>query len=118
VDDDAAVRRAFRRLLEASGFGVATFASGEEFLQQVGVSELPACLVLDIHLGGMTGFEVHAALGRARIHVPVVFITAHDDAANAARFRESTAVACLLKPVDESTLIDAVRHAIGLSAPA
>ncbi len=111
VDDDAPVRTAFKRLLQASGWTAATFGSGEEFLAELCQDRPPACVVLDIHLGGMTGFEVHAALGRANVRIPVIFVTAYDDSTTRANLREVGEAACLFKPVDEATLIDAVTRA-------
>src|SRR5262249_11299194 len=57
VDDDASLLRALRRLLQAVGFTVETFESGEEFVQSL--RPRPNCLVLDIHLGTLTGFDLH-----------------------------------------------------------
>jgi CheY-like chemotaxis protein len=78
VEDDASFRRALERLPRASGFEVQTFASAEEFLGSA-LPESHACLILDIRLPGMSGFELSdhlAASGRPR---PAIFITAQDE---------------------------------------
>jgi FixJ family two-component response regulator len=110
VDDDESVLRAVGRLLRASGFAVEVFVSAEEFLEaEHGVR--PHCLVLDVRLRGMTGFELHAELRRAGKSPPVVFITAHDDPAARECARRAGAVQYLRKPFEESALIDALYRA-------
>ena len=112
VDDDPSVRRALERLVEAAGYAVATFASAEEFLDST-ASGATACLILDIHLNGMSGIELHELLvsplvspGRA---IPVIFITAHDDAPTRERIDRSGAAGFLAKPFDRQALIGAIR---------
>ena len=61
VDDDASVRRALTRLLQSAGIRVLTYASATEFLD-TGISSAPGCLILDIHLGGMSGLELLSQL--------------------------------------------------------
>ncbi|MCI0546503.1 MAG: response regulator [Candidatus Rokubacteria bacterium] len=112
------MRRALGRLLKVSGFGVVTFGSGEEFLAQLGREPPPACVVLDIQMAGMTGFDVCAALNQRQSRIPVILITAHNDSDTWANLRAATAVAWLFKPVDEGALIDAVTRAAGLSRDA
>jgi FixJ family two-component response regulator len=112
VDDDESLLRALRRLLGASGFDVATFASAEEFLGS-GQRERAACLVLDIHLGGLDGFELHERLVAAGERVPVVMITARDDGASRERARRAGVMGYLRKPFDEASLIEAINRALG-----
>ncbi len=111
VDDDLSVRRALRRLIASAGFSVETFASGREFLESdpFGRSD---CLVLDIHLGGLSGFDVQERLAAAGVRVPIIFITAHDDEATRQRAESTGAVAYLTKPFDERALLDAIEGAI------
>jgi FixJ family two-component response regulator len=112
VDDDASLLRALRRLLVAGGFTVRVFSSAEEFLgSEHGRSA--DCLVLDVHLGGLSGFELYERLIAAGTRIPVVFITAHDDAITRARARQSGAVAYLPKPFDDASLIGAIHLALG-----
>lgn len=79
VDDEPSVRRALARLLKGAGFRVETFASGEEFLEAPAAAPSKLdCLVLDVHLRGMTGFDVQAELKRRKNRIPILFITAVD----------------------------------------
>jgi len=110
VDDDASLLRALRRLLQAVGFTVETFGSGEEFLRSV--RPPPSCLVLDIHLGTLTGFDLHEWLLASGASVPTVFITGHDDDATRERARKAGAVAYLCKPFDDQSLISAIERAL------
>jgi len=116
IDDDMSVLRALRRLIGAGGFDVETFASAEDFL------EFPrrgraACLVLDIHLGGLSGFELHERLLASGSRVPVLFITALDDAATRERARQAGAVEYLRKPFDDDILLGAIRRAVRRGEP-
>jgi FixJ family two-component response regulator len=113
VDDDASVRRAVQRLLRAAGFAVETFATAHEFLD-AGQWAQTACLVLDIHLPGMSGFELQEHLALIGAPIPIVFITAHDDATVRERASRAGAVGYLRKPFDQGTLIAAIARAIGL----
>jgi FixJ family two-component response regulator len=112
VDDDTAMLRALRLLIANSGFSVETFASAEQFLESR-PSRTVDCLVVDIHLGGVSGLDLHEGLVRAGSPIPVVFITAYDDGATRERARRSGAVEYLTKPFDEGALIDAIHRAIG-----
>ena len=112
IDDDLSVRRALRRLVSKAGFSVETFASGREFLDSdpVGRSQ---CIVLDIHLGGLSGFDVQERLKAMGVEAPVIFITAHDDEATQARAGRSGAAGYLRKPFEERALLEAIERAIG-----
>jgi FixJ family two-component response regulator len=116
VDDDAAVRKAIDRLLRGAGFDVAVFASAEEFLDR-GQDCRPACLVLDISLGGMSGLKLREELVRAGIDIPLVFITAHGDEMIARGAREAPGVPCLRKPFDETLLFEAIGAVMGEAPP-
>jgi FixJ family two-component response regulator len=111
VDDEPSVRRALQRLLRSAGYTVQAFASGHEFLGSL-PGRRPACLVLDIHLGGMNGFDLQAHLAADGVGIPVIFITAHDDAPTRERIERSGAAGHLWKPVDEQELLDAIGRAI------
>jgi FixJ family two-component response regulator len=112
IDDDPSVLRALERLIEAAGYAVETFASGEAFLDAPAWGR-SACLVVDIHLAGMTGLELQERLIARGSAAPVIFITANDNAPTRARVGQSGAAAYLPKPVDRRTLIGAIRGAIG-----
>jgi FixJ family two-component response regulator len=113
IDDDHSVRRALRRLIRFVGFTAETFASAEDFLISSSLVRA-ACLVLDINLnGGMTGFDLQARLTADRVLIPIIFITAHDDASTRERAKKSGAAAYLCKPFNDELLIDALRGVVG-----
>lgn len=112
VDDDLSVCRALRRLIRSAGYNVETFASAREFLDSSRAART-ACLVLDIHLGEMSGFELQEELVATGAGIPIIFITAFDDAVTRERIARSGATAYLRKPFDEGVLLDAIRTAVG-----
>src|SRR6266487_5080449 len=91
IDDDASVRRALQRLLRAAGFAVETFATAREFLDADQWAQT-ACLVLDIHLPGMSGFELQEHLTVSGVPIPIVFITALDDVSTRERVNRAGSV--------------------------
>lgn len=111
VDDDMSVRRSLHRLLRAAGYPVETFASAREFLEWL-PHHRAACLVLDVHMREMTGFEL-----QARLAVPIIFITAHDDAPTRDRIEKSGVAGHLWKPFDEQAVMDAIRRAVATKVP-
>ena len=111
IDDDLSVRRALRRLIQSGGYAVETFASAREFIDAFPRLRT-ACLVLDIHLDGMGGFDLQARLAGDGAGIPIIFMTAHDDATARERARRSGAVAYLPKPFDKHALLDAIQKAL------
>lgn len=109
VEDDTAMRRSLERLLQASGYETVTFASGEAFLQSSIVSQAIG-VVLDIHLGTMSGIEVRRRLSAAKSPVPVVFITAYDDEVTRNEALAAGCVDYLLKPFDAHRLTAALER--------
>jgi len=77
VEDEEPIRKALRRLLRSAGMDVKSFPSGVEFLESL-TTQWPDCVVLDLHMPVMNGFEVQARLAELRVSVPVVIITGHD----------------------------------------
>ena len=116
VDDDRSVRRALRRLIQSAGYLVETFASAPEFLRSV-PSARTACLLLDIYLEGMTGFELQERLVASDVAIPVIFMSAHDDVATRERIRRSGAAGYLGKPFDRHALLEAIHRVAGPGAP-
>jgi len=112
VDDDADVRVALTRLVSSAGFAVETYACGADFLRSVEDHE-PDCLVLDLHMPAMSGFDVQSALAAGHAGVPVVVITGHDTPESHARALQLGAKAYLCKPVDDEALLAAIGTAIG-----
>jgi FixJ family two-component response regulator len=111
VEDDLSVRRALSRLVQSAGYTVETFASAAEFLQSPALAQA-ACLVLDIALEGMSGFELQERLAADHPSLPIIFITALVDATTRERVRYSGVAAHLHKPFDEHALLDAIRLAV------
>ena len=116
VDDEESIRKALERLLRSAGFTADTFASGVTFLEFMR-TRAPACVVLDLHMPGVNGFEVEAELVRAGSRVPVVIITGHDTPEARARAVGLGAVAYLRKPVDDVLLLAAINSAIAGELP-
>ena len=111
VDDDESVRRATRRLLRAAGFEVETYGSGTEFLDALKCRR-PSCVIVDLHMPGMSGLEVQSNLAASGLGIPVVFITAYDDPGARDRAVQAGAVSYLRKPFSEETLLEAIDSAV------
>src|SRR5258705_7435483 len=112
VDDEPAVCKAFERLLRAAKFDVATFSSGSAFLASLN-NRMPACVVLDLHMPDMNGFDVQSHLASSPTNqVGVVVVTAHDSPESKQRSLAGGAAAYLTKPLEAKTLVDAIRAAI------
>lgn len=110
VDDEAKMCVALTRLLKFHGYDVECFASGDDVLKAV-PSARPDCMLLDLHMPRTTGFDVLASIFSMHLEVPIIVITGHDEPGNAERVRSLGAKDYLLKPVDESTLIEAIQRA-------
>jgi FixJ family two-component response regulator len=111
VDDEESVRKALERLIRSAGFAVETFSSGSAFIESTRHVK-PSCVVLDLHMPDVNGFEVQVALSLLGSGVPVIVITADDSAQSRALAFEQGANAYLGKPVDETMLLDAIHDAI------
>jgi two-component system, LuxR family, response regulator FixJ len=111
IDDDAAVRRALGLLLRTMGFTVEVFHSAEDFLRARHAVP-PDCLVVDIHLGALSGFDLHERLVAAGISIPIIFITGHDDVPTRERAQHAGAAGYLQKPLDAHSLIRAIEGAV------
>jgi len=113
VDDDESVRESLPDLLGEFGFRSKIFSSAEQFLASNSVSQMK-CLVLDIAMPGMTGFELQQELKLRGHNVPIVFITAQKDETVRKRALEGGAVGFLLKPFSDTALLKALNTALGL----
>ncbi|HEY0872319.1 MAG TPA: response regulator [Vicinamibacterales bacterium] len=116
VDDDPSVRRALERLLRLEGYRVQTFASGAEFLRVPDRDE-PACVVLDIRMPGLSGFELLECLSTRRHALPVILITGHGELPMATHATRIGCVGFLAKPFEDVALLNAVREAFGQHVP-
>ena len=111
VDDDVSVREALSSLIRSAGLRVKTFASARESLGSLG-KELPSCLVLDIQLPDINGFELQEKLASDDIQVPIIFLTGYGDIPMSVRAIKAGAVEFLTKPFDDEYLLEAIRTAI------
>jgi two-component system response regulator FixJ len=111
VDDEESVRKALGRLLQVAGFEVRTFSSGEDFLRRT-MECRPDCIVLDISMPQPDGFAILQTLRQAGSTMPVLVITGDDSPTYRSRALQHGACAFLLKPVDESVLLDAIERAL------
>jgi FixJ family two-component response regulator len=107
VDDDDSVRIALKSLIDSVGFRAEVFCSGEEFLKSPYLSRTD-CLIADVRMPGMSGLELQERLHAAGSHVPIVFISAHDDNEARARGLRGGAIAFLQKPFSEDSLLGAI----------
>jgi len=114
VDDDPAVLKALSRLLRSHAFRARTYASGHEFLAALPAG-LPDCLIVDLQMPEMNGFELQQHLAGSGIKIPTILITAHADVG----LRDQAGlVASLRKPLQEKALLDAIDKAVGDSRSA
>jgi two-component system response regulator GlrR len=110
VEDDAGMRKAMAELLRAAGFEVAAFTSAEEFLASA--MSPSAALILDVHLPGLSGFDLYEQVRPSTGEPPVIFITAHDTPSNRARSERLGAAAYLPKPFAGRKLLEALHRVI------
>lgn len=112
VDDDEPVRKALQRLLRSAGMAAETFPSGEVFLASLPTSR-PACVVLDLHMPRVTGFDVLKRMTEGGFDVPVIVFTGHDSPEAYEKALALGALTYLRKPVNDEALLEAVRQAVG-----
>ena len=111
VDDEASLRDALKSLLRSVGLRVEAFGSGADFLKAK-LSDVAACLVLDVRLPGVSGLDFQSELAKAGIHIPIIFITGHGDIPMTVRAMKAGAVEFLTKPFRDQDLLDAVQIAL------
>ena len=107
IDDDESVRKAFKRLLRSMHFEVETFSSSEEFLKNPRFNKY-SCIIIDIRMPGLTGFDLQRKLNEQGIRIPVIVISASDDIQIREQARELGAAAFFRKPIDDQALLDAI----------
>jgi FixJ family two-component response regulator len=107
VDDDASIRQSLARMFRGNGIRAVTFGSAEEYLDRTVPAE-PRCIVLDVHLGGLSGFELQARLAAEGHLTPIIFITAQE-LCSSELARCAGPCGYLRKPFDSDALIDLVR---------
>jgi FixJ family two-component response regulator len=111
VDDNESVRTAMRDMVESFGFAVADFASGAEFLGSDSLHG-SACLITDVRMSGMNGFELHEQLVASGHSIPTIFMTAFPDKRGSSRAIKAGAVAYLSKPCGRSDLLEHIHSAL------
>lgn len=111
VDDDEVVRDSLRAVLETRGYAVRDFASAAELLADA-AGRQSTCLLLDVHMPGMTGLELCRALRARGSATPVIFITGRNDPAIAAQAKALGAVMLLDKPIRPATLFATIRSLV------
>jgi FixJ family two-component response regulator len=111
VDDDPSMLKAAGDLLDAHGLTACVFVSAEEFLAS-GAAAQVNCVLLDIHLGGLSGIELRQQLKLSRPALPIIFMTALDDERIRRQALQSGCVTCLRKPFPARQLIDAIEKAV------
>lgn len=107
LDDEPKLCTALTRLLKTHGFEVVTYSRGEDLLAACASQPLD-CLLLDLHMPGMCGFDVLARLAARHVPTPVIVITGHDQPGNAERVRAAGGKDYLLKPINELQLLAAI----------
>ena len=111
VDDDPSIREALQGLIRSVGLRVQTFGSAQEFLGSQ-LPDVPACLVLDVQMPGLSGLDLQRDLAKAGVQLPIVFITGHGDIPMSVQAMKAGAVEFLTKPFHSQVLLDAIQQAI------
>lgn len=111
IDDDPAIRRSLERLLDAAGFQVASYATPKAFLD-IADKLVGGCVLLDLRMPEMDGFEVYARLQLINSHLPVIVVTAQGDVQTAVRAMKAGAVDFIEKPYSDDALIAAIESAL------
>jgi CheY-like chemotaxis protein len=111
VDDDESIRDSTKTLLRSAGYQVVTFASAELFWDSGAIHETE-CIILDVRMPGMDGLELQQRLNASHAGVPIIFVTAHDDAGSRRLAIEAGAVDFLIKPFEASALMTTVDTAL------
>ena len=111
VDDNESVCRSLKLLLTTYGFEVSTFTSAEKFFSDVPDSD-KGCLILDIHMPGVSGWEVLKRIVEFKIDRPVIMISANKSNGNPERAVRLGAVGFLLKPFTDKALVDLIHSAL------
>jgi len=111
IDDDESIREALNSLIRSVGLSVETFGSAHEFLQRER-PDVPACLILDVRMPGLSGLDLQRELAEANINIPIIFITGHGDIPMSVRAMKAGAVEFLTKPFRDQALLDAIQQAL------
>jgi len=111
IDDDAQTRESLKNLMRSVGLQVEVFASAQDFLRSKR-PDVPACLVLDVRLRGLSGLDLQKRMAEAKIEVPIIFITGYGDIPMTVQAMKAGAVEFLTKPFRNQELLDAIQQAL------
>jgi DNA-binding NtrC family response regulator len=111
IDDDLSVREGVGRLIRSAGLKVKTFPTAQEILASL-EQELPSCLVLDVQLPDINGFELQQQLAEKDLQVPIIFLTGYGDIPQSVRAMKAGAIEFLTKPFHDEVLLNAINQAI------
>jgi FixJ family two-component response regulator len=111
VDDDAPMRESLKNLMRSVGLRVEAFASAQEFLRST-CPEVPACLVLDVRLPGLSGLDLQKQMAEGDRDMPIIFITGHGDIPMTVQAMKAGAMEFLTKPFRDQVLLDAIQQAL------
>ena len=111
IDDDPLTRGALSSLFRSVGLNVRTLASATELLQNP-LPAVPSCLVVDVRLPRLSGFDLQTELSRLGVKIPIIFITGHGDIPMSVKAMKAGAVDFLTKPFRDQEMLDAVTGAI------
>jgi two-component system response regulator FixJ len=117
VDDNAAVRKSMRALLESAGLAVEAYATAEEFLVAYD-PECPGCLVLDVRLREGSGLDLQDELRRRHAMLPIIVLTGHGNVQTSVRALKGGAIDFLQKPAPPNLLLERVAAAVALDRQA
>lgn len=111
VDDEPSVCAGLKRLLRSVGLEAQTFGSAQEFLRTQR-PDVAGCLVLDVRLPGLSGLDLQERLARAKVDLPIIFLTGHGDIPMTVRAMKAGAVEFLTKPFKDQDLLEAIQRGI------
>ena len=111
IDDDESLREALKNLFGVVGLRAETFAGPAEFLKRK-LPDVPACIVLDVRLPGISGLELQTELATGDIKIPIIFMTGHGDIPMTVKAMKAGAFEFLLKPFRDQDMLDAVQLAL------
>ncbi len=113
VDDDQAMRKSLKWLIESVGMQVESYASADEFIRNYYPGR-SGCLLLDVRMPGMSGLDLQEQFIRQNIKIPIIIITGHGDVPMAVRAMKAGAVDFIEKPFNDEFLLDSIRKALAL----
>jgi FixJ family two-component response regulator len=116
VDDEESVRKGLSRLMRSAGMPCRDFASAEQFLEEMDPQQ-EGCVLLDITMPRLTGLQLQEELKKRKINLPIIAVSARDDADTSSRARQLGARFFLRKPVDDQALLDAIHWVLESDRP-